>query len=128
MSVVMECESRIQHETLNDCRDEEDVEDHGVQTVLIDQNGSSSPSPSPSISSQDGTMGSEHQQHHHAVKQWSYEEQFRQVTVQLTLYMFMYYFASFIICRRSRREKISLTGYSILWLRKVPSVQYWLLQ
>ena len=72
----------VVHENLFDdtddaCEEEEDIEAGTVQTVLINQNGGSTPS-SPSLSSQDGALGSE-SQHHHAVKQWSYEEQFRQV-------------------------------------------------
>lgn len=50
---------------------------------ILEHNGSSNSSPTPSLSPQDVMIGDEHQQQH-AVKQWSYEEQFRQV------YMFLY--------------------------------------
>jgi hypothetical protein len=63
----------------DDVMDEEEViSNNCVPTVLIDGNGGSDCSRSPSVSSHDEAINSD-PLHHPAIKQWSYEEQFRQV-------------------------------------------------
>ena len=121
---------------LVDCEEEEEEEEEEEicmreATILHDHsNGGASssegsPSPSPSLqdamdSSTEGASGCQSQQN--PVKQWSYEEQFRQVSACRSPFHFLVY--SSITSLTSRTEKISWTNFLITWLRKVSTCTF----